>query len=87
MTSESEQPAIRRRAICHYLGVSFAAHLAWELMQLRLYTLWATGTFQQMLFAIVHCTIGDVMIAGLSLLAALALFARLNWPHSGVPHI
>ena len=64
-------PALRR-----YLGVSIVANLVWEILQLPLYTIWTTGTRKQQAFAVVHCTVGDAMIAGLSLLAALALFAR-----------
>jgi hypothetical protein len=34
-----------------------------------------------------HCTIGDAMIGGLSLLAALALFAHAAWPSAGVVRV
>ena len=70
------------RALRLYLGVSLAAHLGWEVLQLPLYTLWSTGTLRQQAFAVVHCTLGDAMIAGLSLLVALALFARAAWPRA-----
>ena len=36
-----------------------------------------------MAFGVAHCTIGDVMIAGLALLSALALFGRPCWPKTG----
>ena len=65
-----------------YLGMSIAAHLVWEILQLPFYTLWTTGTTQQKAFAVLHCAAGDAMIAGLSLLAALALFGRPKWPHA-----
>ena len=67
-----------------YLGVSLGAHLGWEILQLPLYTLWLTGMLRQQAFAVVHCTLGDAMIAGLSLLLALAVFARATWPQAGV---
>ena len=63
-----------------YLGVSLVAHLGWETLQLPLYTLWSTATLGRQAFAVVHCTLGDLIIAGLSLLLALALFARATWP-------
>jgi len=63
-----------------YLAVSAAAHLVWEILQLPLYTIWTTGTARQMAFAVLHCTGGDVLIAGLSLLAALTLFGTRRWP-------
>ena len=75
------------RALRRYLGVSLLAHLGWEILQLPLYTLWSTGKFQQKAFAVAHCTLGDAMIAGLSLLVALALFARASWPHASVAHV
>ena len=77
---EIEWPLALRR----YLGVSLGAHLVWEAVQLPLYTLWTTGTRGQQMFAVVHCTAGDVMIAALTLLVALALFARTEWPSAGL---
>ena len=68
-----------------YLGVSLVAHLGWEMLQLPLYTLWSTGTLRQQAFAVFHCTLGDLMIAGLSLLLALALLARATWPRESLP--
>ena len=70
-----------------YLGASLAANLVWEILQLPLFTLWTTGTVRQQAFAVFHCTIGDVMIAALSLLAALALVAQPNWPASSVARV
>ena len=70
-----------------YLGVSIVAHLIWEVLQLPLYTVWTTGTLTQQAFAVLHCTLGDTMIAGLSLLVALALFARATWPSTGVVRV
>lgn len=70
-----------------YLGVSLVAHLGWEMLQLPLYTLWSTGTLGQQAFAVVHCTLGDLMIAGLSLLLALALFARATWPRESFTRV
>jgi hypothetical protein len=70
-----------------YLVVSIAAHLIWEILQLPLYTLWSKGTFPKIVFAVVHCTIGDVMIAGLSLLVALATVATSRWPAAGVTRV
>ena len=68
------------QALRRYFGVSIAANLVWEILQLPLFTLWTTGSLRQQAFAIVHCTIGDAMIAGLSLLAALSLAAKPAWP-------
>jgi hypothetical protein len=68
------------RTLRSYLAVSAVGHLFWETLHLPLYTLWATGTPREIAFAVSHCTGGDVMIAALSLVAALALFGSTRWP-------
>ena len=75
------------QALRWYLGTSIAAHLTWEVLQLPLYTLWSTGTVRQQAFAVVHCTLGDAMIAGLAILIALAFFGRATWPSVGTRRV
>ena len=87
MSTDQNDSADWLRALRLYLGVSLVAHLGWEIPQLPLYTLWSTGTLRQQAFAVVHCTLGDAMIAGLSLLLALALFARATWPRVSVARV
>ena len=87
MTIEPGHRADWLQALRRYLGVSIVTNLVWEILQLPLYTLWATGTRKEQAFAVLHCTIGDAMIAGLSLLAALSLFARETWPSTGVARV
>jgi hypothetical protein len=70
-------------ALRRYLVASLALHLVWEIVQLPLFTIWRTGTLKQQAFAIAHCTVGDLMIAGLTLLVALAVLAKSDWPRSG----
>lgn len=66
-----------------YIVASIAAHLAWEILQLPFYTIWTNGTPSEIAFAVLHCTLGDGMIAALSLLAALTLAGRQAWPNEG----
>jgi hypothetical protein len=66
-----------------YLGASALAHLAWEVLQLPLYTLWQTGTGRDIAFAVLHCTAGDLLIAALTLLAALLVAGAPEWPIAG----
>lgn len=73
-------PGVLRR----YLVTSLVLHAVWEIAQLPLYTIWSTGTVQQRWFAVFHCTLGDVMIAGLALMAALAIWGRTSWPDEGL---
>jgi hypothetical protein len=49
-----------------------AANLAWEALQLPLYTLWSTGTPAAIAWAWIHCTAGDVSIAAAAFLLARA---------------
>ena len=63
-----------------YAASMAVLNLLWELLQLPLYTVWANGSAHEILFAVLHCTAGDLLIAGLSLLAALALVQPHGWP-------
>jgi hypothetical protein len=69
-------------ALRRYLLAAFGLHLGWEVLQLPLYTIWAEPVPSQA-FAVLHCTLGDLMIAGLSMLAGLTLVASSDWPRSG----
>lgn len=69
-------------ALRRYLLASAVLHLVWEIAQLPLYTIWSEALGRKA-FAVIHCTLGDLMIAGLSLVGALAFAARPDWPRSG----
>jgi hypothetical protein len=70
-----------------YLVVSGIVNLIWEIVQLPFYAIWRSGTTRDLLFAIVHCTAGDLMIASLSLTAALMLAGNRNWPSERAPAV
>ncbi len=63
-----------------YLVFSLLGHAAWEILQLPLYTIWTTGTPGEQVFAVAHCTVGDVMIAASCLFAAWLMSGRPGWP-------
>jgi hypothetical protein len=65
-----------------YLVATLVLHLVWEVVQLPLYTIWSDPLPVQA-FAVAHCTVGDVMIAGLSLLIAITIVGIPSWPHAG----
>lgn len=69
-------------ALRRYLVASLVFHFVWEVLQLPLYTIWSQPVAKQA-YAVVHCSIGDVMIAGLALLVVLALAGVADWPQSG----
>lgn len=70
-------------ALRRYVVVGAVAHLVWEIVQLPLYTLWRTGSLSEQVFAVLHCTGGDVLIAGAALLIALVFVGRSGWPADG----
>lgn len=67
-------PILRR-----YFAVLLPAHLLWEFAHMPLYTLWTEGTWSEILFAGVHCTGGDLLIAGSALIVSLILLGS-GWP-------
>jgi hypothetical protein len=70
-------------ALKRYFGVILAGNLVWEFVQLPLYTLWHEGPWRRIVFAAVHCTGGDLLIAGAALMIALLLIGDGRWPHAG----
>lgn len=68
-------------AIRRYLVATSVGNLVWEAAQMPLYTLWYTGTAGEIAQAIVHCTLGDIVIATMGLIAVLAVAGSPAWPH------
>ena len=67
-------------AIRRYLVAIAIGNLFWETAQLPLYTLWRTGTPGAIAQAVLHCTLGDLLIGTIALIAALAAFGSPAWP-------
>ena len=67
-------------ALRAYLATVAGVNLIWEAAHLPLYTLWQTGTAREQLFAVLHCTLGDIFIALTCLVFALILVGRRAWP-------
>lgn len=86
MTSHVDKQHIERTsprwlgALRTYLSCIAAGNLAWEMLHLPLYTIWKTGSTSERLFAVVHCTLGDLLIALSALILALALAGNEDWP-------
>jgi hypothetical protein len=64
-----------------YVLTTFATNAIWEVVQLPLYTIWSTETPRAIIFAVIHCTGGDFMIATLSFVAAVLLLGGKAWPN------
>lgn len=69
------------KAIRVYVVVIAIWNLLWEALHLPLYTIWASGTLREKIFAVVHCTGGDLLIAVSALLLALCLIGDRAWPN------
>lgn len=57
--------------------------MPWETLPLPLYTIWTTGTIATKAFAVAHCTLGDLCIAAVTILAALVVIGLDAWPLRG----
>jgi len=76
-SAESAPPWYRDRASLKFIAFRYvpllgAFNLLWEIAQLPLYTLWEESPPSFIAYAVVHCTLGDVVIGTLALLIALA---------------
>lgn len=65
-----------------YLSYMLLANLAWEIVQLPMYTLWTEGSASEIAFAVAHCTLGDVLIATTAWILAALVAAKATpmWP-------
>ena len=59
------------RFLLDYLLWSVPLHVIWEVVQLPLYTLWTSPDDTEIAYAIVHCSLGDSLIATCALLLGL----------------
>lgn len=59
--------------------LALAMHLLWEIGQLPFYTLWQEGEPWRIALYVLHCVLGDVMIATLSYLAVALTWRQMNW--------
>lgn len=63
-----------------YLVWTMVAHLLWEVLQLPLFTIWGDEPLSANVFAVVHCTGGDLLIAGAVLAVSLVFVGVNEWP-------
>lgn len=80
-SSVGGRPAFWLHTMRRYFIVVVAGNLTWEFMQFPLYTLWWEGTPGQIVFAALHCTGGDILIAGASFVGSLLFLGSTRWPH------
>jgi hypothetical protein len=70
-------------ALRRYLLVILIGNLVWEALHLPLYTIRQDGTLTELVFAVIHCTGGDILIALSALVLALVLVGDGRWPARG----
>ena len=63
-------------------ALAFVLNLVWEIAQVRLYTIWAAADGMSVAWALLHCTLGDVMIALVMFALAGVVLWRADWPAS-----
>lgn len=86
MTWHRDRTALRWIAT-RYLPWLALLNLVWELVHVRLYTLWHEAGAAYIIFSVVHCTLGDVLIGGAALLLALILGRERALPDWHWPRI
>jgi len=60
--------------------LAFALNLLWEVAQVRLYTIWAAADRMSVAWALLHCTLGDVVIALVLFALAGVVLRCADWP-------
>jgi hypothetical protein len=87
--SKIMDPKVVRQATTTHAAMQFfvryglfmtVSNLAWESTHLPLYTLWAKSEISYLVFVVVHCTAGDLMIAFATLGIALLLVGDFRCP-------
>lgn len=63
-----------------YLAFVLLANLVWEFAHLPLYTIWDTAPPSELVFAVAHCTLGDLIIATMALVLAVLVAGDAAWP-------
>lgn len=74
---------LQRRTLIRFGTAIAIGSLVWEMAHVPLYTLWQTGTWGEIAYAVIHCTLGDFLIATACLGGAVSLLGRHGWPGRG----
>lgn len=71
------------RVFRRYLAAIAIGNLVWEFAHLPLYTVWRQDSPRGIVFAALHCTLGDILIAAACLVGALLVLGNIRWPAEG----
>lgn len=78
----SDLVKLRSIATAHafrFLATLGLLNLVWEVAQMPFYTIWQESTWGEIVFALAHCTAGDVLIGVFSATGAI-LLTGMRWP-------
>ena len=64
--NEAQSSIVSLGALRRYFSIIIPANFIWEFAHTPLYTLWNTGTANEIIFAAAHCTGGDVLIGSVT---------------------
>jgi len=59
-----------------YMIATTLGNLVWETLQFPFYTLWTEGSLNEILIALLHCTLGDILIAAACFGIAIFILGR-----------
>ena len=65
-----------------WAGLSLALNLVWEVAQLPLYTIARDPSVARIAYAVLHCTVGDAIIAAAGFILAGFVLQDVDWPSS-----
>lgn len=74
-------PGIMARAGL-WAALAFVLNLAWEIAQIRFYTIWTEEDRLSVAWALLHCSLGDVLIALTMFALAGLVLRRADWPET-----
>lgn len=63
-------------------ALALVLNLTWEIAHVRLYTIWAAADGLSLAWALLHCSLGDVVIALAMFALAGIVLLRADWPAS-----
>ena len=75
-----QRPVAVLRRLLLWAVLAAIPHLVWEIAQLPLYTLWDDPDRVRVAVYVLHCVLGDVLIAVSVYLLTAIVFRDLAWP-------
>lgn len=65
-----------------WAGLALPLNFLWEIAQLPLYTLWNDPDPRRIVSYVMHCVLGDLLIATCLYLSAALVCRNMDWPRS-----